>query len=272
MKKFNPLTPSLRYQTVTDFSGLSTGGPYKPLTRSRKRKNGRNVYGRITVRRLGGGHKRRLRIVDFKQEKNDRPAKVERLEYDPNRSARLALVLYPDGGRRYRIAYEGCQAGDVLSIGKNVKVKAGNRLPLGQIPVGTEIHNLEFKPGLRAQLVRAAGSYATVMAQDGKQVVIRLPSKEVRYFSGECYATIGHVGNAENNKVVLGKAGRSRWLGHRPKVRGVAMNPVDHPMGGGEGKASGGGHPRSPWGLKSKGKKTRKRKLLSNRLIISRRK
>jgi large subunit ribosomal protein L2 len=271
MKKNNPVTPTLRFKTVADFSRLSKEGPHKALTLSKKRKSGRNCYGRITVRRLGGGHKRRLRIVDFQHEKLGVTAIIERFEYDPNRSGRLSLALYADGERRYVLASEGFKVGESIVAGENVKIKSGNSLPLGNIPVGTEIHSIEIKPGLGAKLARSAGAYATVMAHDDKLTIVRLPSKEVRFIPAACYATVGHVGNTEHSQIVLGKAGRSRWLGRRPKVRGVAQNPVDHPMGGGEGKTSGGGHPESPWGKKAKGKKTRKVKLLSNKMILARR-
>ena len=269
MKKFNPITPILRFKTVADFTGLSTEGPFKPLTLAKKRKSGRNCYGRITVRRLGGGHKRHLRVVDFKRDKHDVPALVERLEYDPNRSANIALLHYKDGEKRYILAPDGLKVGDPVESGAQADIKPGNALVLKNIPVGSFVHAVEMKPGAGAQLARGAGAQAQLMAKEGKFALLKLPSGEQRMVLAECRATIGQVGNLEHENISIGKAGRNRHLGWRPYVRGVAMNPVDHPHGGGEGRSKG-NHPQSPWGMPTKGYKTRGKKRSDN-YIVSRR-
>ena len=236
-----------------------------------KKSGGRNVNGRITCRRRGGGHKRHYRIIDFKRDKTGIPAKVAAIEYDPNRSARIALLTYVDGEKRYILAPVGLKVGDVLESGSKADIKPGNVLPLRHIPLGTQIHNIEMRPGRGAQIARSAGTYAQLMAKEGRYAQVKLPSGEVRMVLLKCNATIGQIGNVGHENKSLGKAGRKRWLGRRPKVRGVAMNPVDHPMGGGEGRSSGGRHPCSPWGWPTKGFKTR-RKRKSDRLIIKKRK
>ncbi len=271
IKRYRPTTPTLRYQTVSDFSEITKKTPYKPLLRPLKKSGGRNNMGRITARARGGGHKRRYRLIDFKRGKVGFVAKVESIEYDPNRSARIALLLYPDGERRYILAPDGLTFGDTVQSGPSSPIKIGNTLPLGEIPVGMAIHNIELKKGKGGALVRGAGTSAQILAKEGKHAHVKLPSGEIRLIRAECFATIGQVSNPEHVTIDLGKAGRSRWLGRRPKVRGVAMNPVDHPMGGGEGKAAGGRHPCSPTGLKSKGKKTRRKKI-SDKFIVQRRK
>jgi large subunit ribosomal protein L2 len=260
LKTFNPITPVLRYKQLTTRSEITTNEPYKPLTEGKKKISGRNNRGIITIRRRGGGHKRLYRIIDFKRDRIGLNAIVETIEYDPNRSANIALVKYTDGQRRYIIAPKELKVGDSIISSDNAELKPGNTLPLGKIPAGTTIHNIELKPGKGAQLARSAGTSAVLVAKDSDMVQVKLPSGEVRYIRSVCKATIGFVGNSDHFNTVSGSAGRSRWLGKRPKVRGVAMNPVDHPMGGGEGKTSGGGHPVSPWGKKAKGQKTRDNK------------
>ena len=260
LKTYRPLTETLRYKQTSDFADITVDAPFKPLTEGVRKKAGRNHHGRITMRRRGGGHKRLYRLIDFKRERVGMPAVVETIEYDPNRSARIALVKYVDGQRRYIIAPEGLKVGDTIVAKDNAPLEAGNVLKLSQIPMNTTLHNLELKPGKGAQIARSAGTGAELVAREGDYAHVKLPSGEVRLLSVECRATIGRVGNAEHGNIVSGSAGRSRWLGKRPKVRGVAMNPIDHPMGGGEGKTSGGSHPVSPWGHKSKGKKTRNNK------------
>ncbi len=272
IKSFRPTTPSQRYKTVSTFEEITKTKPEKALLQSIHKKAGRNNYGRITIRRRGGGHPRFYRIVDFKRDKIGIPGKVTSIEYDPNRSSRLALVCYTDGEKRYILAPDGLQVGHRILAGDDADIQVGNVLPLQKIPLGTEIHNIEIKPGRGGQLVRGAGTAAQVVAKEGEAVQIKLPSGEVRMIRPECRATIGKVGNPDHINVSLGKAGRSRWLGRRPKVRGVAMNPVDHPMGGGEGKSSGGRHPTTPWGKPTKGFKTRKRHKKSNAMIVKRRK
>lgn len=257
--------------TVSTFEEITTDKPEKSLLEPLRRSGGRNNRGRVTAFCRGGGHKRAYRIIDFKRDKYDIPATVRTIEYDPNRSARIALLQYADGEKRYIVAPDGLKVGDQLLSGENAEVKVGNSMPIEKIPPGTFIHNVELTRGKGAQLGRAAGTVIQLMVKEGPYAHLKLPSGEVRLVKRNCYATIGQVGNIENDTISLGKAGRSRWLGRRPSVRGVAMNPVDHPMGGGEGKSSGGRHPCSPWGLKSKGKKTRKRKL-SDKLIVKRRK
>ncbi len=270
IKKFKPVTPTLRYRTVSDFAEVTTSKPEKSLLAPLKKKGGRNNRGRITARHRGGGHKRRYRVIDFKRNKLDIEAKVATIEYDPNRSARIALLHYVDGEKRYIVMPKGLEVGMTVLAGENAPFSVGNAMPLWRIPLGTLVHNIELKPGRGGQMARSAGSYAQVMAKEGNMVTLRLPSNEVRMVHRSCYATIGEVGNSDHENVVVGKAGKSRWLGRRPHVRGVAMNPVDHPMGGGEGKSSGGRHPCSPWGQPAKGKKTRRRKP-SDRFIVRRR-
>ncbi|HKI84758.1 MAG TPA: 50S ribosomal protein L2 [Candidatus Krumholzibacteria bacterium] len=271
IKKFKPVTPTLRYRTVSDFAEITRSKPEKSLLAPLNKSGGRNNRGRITSRHRGGGHKRRYRVIDFKRNKLNIEAKVATIEYDPNRSARIALLHYLDGEKRYIVMPKGLEVGMTLLAGENAPFSVGNAMPLWRIPLGTLVHNIELKPGRGGQIARSAGSYAQVMAKEGSLITLRLPSNEVRMVHRSCYATIGEVGNADHENVVSGKAGKSRWLGKRPHVRGVAMNPVDHPMGGGEGKSSGGRHPCSPWGQPAKGKKTRKHQP-SDRFIVRRRK
>lgn len=270
IKKFKPVTPSLRFRTVSDFAEITKSEPEKSLLAPLSSTGGRNNRGRITSRHRGGGHKRRYRLVDFKRNKHDIEARVAAIEYDPNRSARLALLHYIDGEKRYIIAPKGLEVGSTVLSGEGAPFNVGNAMPLWRIPLGTLVHNIELKPGRGGQMARGAGSYAQLMAKEGEYVTLRLPSGEMRMVHRTCLATIGEVGNAEHENIVIGKAGKSRWLGRRPHVRGVAMNPIDHPMGGGEGKSSGGRHPCSPWGFPAKGKKTRGRKP-SDRFIVRRR-
>ncbi|MCZ7601602.1 MAG: 50S ribosomal protein L2 [Melioribacteraceae bacterium] len=272
IRKLKPNTPGTRFMSFSAFDAVTKDTPEKSLTTALKKSGGRNNKGRITSRHIGGGHKRRYRIIDFKRDKQDIPAKVFSIEYDPNRSARIALLNYADGEKRYIIAPNGLNVGDTIISGAKADIKTGNALKLKDIPVGTIVHNIELKPGKGAQIGRSAGTEISLNAKEGKYGQIKLPSGEVRMVSLECMATIGSVGNSVHENISLGKAGRSRWLGRRPKVRGVVMNPVDHPMGGGEGRTSGGGHPVSPWGQKAKGLKTRKRKNPSNKYIVKRRK
>lgn len=272
LKKYRPLTPTLRYQTVLDFSEITTDEPLKSLTKGKKSYAGRGFKGQVSVRRKGGGHKRRYRIIDFKRNKYNIEGKVASLEYDPNRSANIALIVYKDGEKRYVIAPDSIKVGDTIVSGENVEVKPGNAMPLKNIPDGTNIYNIELHKGKGGQLVRSAGTSAVITAKEGDYCLIKLPSGEIRKIHCECYATIGEVCNKDHINVDIGKAGRSRWLGRRPKVRGVAMNPVDHPLGGGEGKSSGGRHPCSPTGKPTKGYKTRKKKKYSDKMIIKRRK
>ena len=260
LKSYRPITKTLRYKKTLDFSEITADEPYKPLTEGRREKAGRNNRGIITMRRRGVGHKQLLRLVDFKRNRPGMSAVVETIEYDPNRSANIALIRYVDGQRAYMIAPEGLKVGNTIVNKEDAALEVGNVLPLSRIPLNTFIHNIELKPGKGAQIARAAGTQAEIVAREGDYVQVKMPSGEVRRVHQDCKATIGRVGNADHIKVVSGSAGRSRWLGKRPKVRGVAMNPVDHPMGGGEGKTSGGGHPVSPWGKKAKGKKTRNNK------------
>ena len=271
IKKFKPVTPSLRYKTVTDFSVLTKKKPEKSLLVPIKKSGGRNNTGRITMRRMGGGHKRMYRIIDFKRDKIGIPARVASIEYDPNRSAFISLLHYADGEKRYIIAPHGIKVGDTVVSGPDAEIHVGNALPLEKIPTGIFVHNIELVRGKGGQMARSAGSYAQLMAKEGDHVLLRLPSGEVRMVRKECYATVGQVSNIDHENITLGKAGRSRWLGRRPKVRGVAMNPIDHPLGGGEGKSSGGRHPVTPWGKPTKGYKTRRRKP-SDKYIIHRRK
>lgn len=271
LKKFNPVTPGTRHKIATDFSEITTNKPEKSLTVGLKKSGGRNNTGKMTMRYIGGGHKRKYRIIDFKRDREGVDATVKTIEYDPNRSARIALVEYKDGEKRYIIAPNGLQVGSVIKSGKGVAPEVGNALYLADIPLGTIIHNIELYPGQGGTLARSAGSFAQLNARDGKYAIIKMPSGEVRMILTTCKATIGSVSNSEHNLTRSGKAGRSRWLGRRPRVRGVVMNPVDHPMGGGEGRASG-GHPRSRKGLPAKGYKTRSKTKASNRYIVSKRK
>jgi len=273
VKTVKPTTPGQRQKSVSTFEEITKSKPEKSLVRPLKKSGGRNNKGRITSRRRGGGHKRQYRIIDFKRNKFDIPAKVVAIEYDPNRSARIALLHYTDGEKRYILSPYGIKVGDqVISSQKKAPLKIGNCLPLSKIPSGLFVHNVELVPGKGAQMVRSAGVGAQVLAKDAGMVTLKLPSGEVRMVSEKCMVTIGEVGNKSHETVKIGKAGRSRWLGRRPKVRGVAMNPVDHPMGGGEGKSSGGRHPTTPWGKPTKGYKTRKKNKTSNRYITKRRK
>ena len=268
-----PTTPGNRFSTRSDFEHITTDQPEKKLTTALRKSGGRNNNGRITVRHRGGGHRRRYRIIDFKRDKMDIIAKVATIEYDPNRSANIALLHYADGEKRYILAPFGLKVGDQLVSSSSAELKIGNALCLKNIPTGLIVHNVEMHPGKGAQLVRSAGTGAQIMSHDdGGFTSIKLPSGEVRLINSNCYAVVGEVGNKSHEQIVSGKAGRSRWLGRRPKVRGVAMNPVDHPMGGGEGKSSGGRHPCTPWGKPTKGYKTRKKNKKSNALIVKRRK
>jgi large subunit ribosomal protein L2 len=271
IKKFKPVTPTLRYRTVSDFSEITKKEPEKSLLAPIKRKGGRNNMGRITMRRRGGGHKQRYRIIDFKRRKIDVPSKVAAIEYDPNRSARIALLHYADGDKRYILAPNNLNVGDTVVAGPEADIKPGNALPLERIPLGTMVHNIEMIAGKGGQLARSAGSFAQLMAKEGNMATLKLPSGEMRMVRRECYATIGQVGNLDHENVVWGKAGKTRWMGRRPKVRGVAMNPIDHPLGGGEGKSSGGRHPVTPWGKPTKGYKTRKKNKPSDKYIVRRR-
>jgi large subunit ribosomal protein L2 len=272
LKKFNPITPSLRFKTVSDFSELTTCQPLKKLTQGKKRISGRGAKGRISVRARGGGHKRRYRLIDFKRSKRNVEGKIVSIEYDPNRTARIALINYKDGDKRYILAPIGIKIGDNIIAGENVKPVIGNAMPLKSIPIGSTIHNLEMYIGRGGQLVRSAGTQAQLVARENEYCTVKLPSGEVRLIHKECYATLGQLSNVEHSNITIGNAGRKRYLGKKPKVRGVAMNPVDHPHGGGEGKSSGGRHPCTPWGKPTKGYKTRSKKKLSSKFIISRRK
>ncbi|MFH1529793.1 MAG: 50S ribosomal protein L2 [Pseudomonadota bacterium] len=272
IKKFRPTSPARRTMSVVNTEDISKDGPEKQLTKPIKRTGGRNNLGRLTVRSRGGGAKRRFRIIDFKRDKIGVPAKVATIEYDPNRSARIALLNYVDGEKRYILAPVGLKIGDPVLSSPKAEIRPGNSMPLKDMPQGTVVHNLELKKGKGGQMVRSAGASAQIMAKEGKYVLVRLPSGELRRIFAECRATVGQVGNVEHSMVSIGKAGRSRWLGRRPHTRGVAMNPVDHPMGGGEGKSSGGRHPCTPWGIPTKGRKTRNPRKPSSRFIVSRRK
>ncbi len=271
VKKLRPTTPGQRHRMAPDFAAVTESKPEKSLLKAHKRSGGRNSAGKMTVRNVGGGHKRKLRSIDFKRDKFDVPGVVKSIEYDPNRSARIAKIYYKDGEKRYIIAPEGLRVDQVILSGEKVAPEVGNTLPLAKIPLGTIVHNIELKPGKGGAMARSAGSYAQLVAREGKYASLRLPSGETRMVLTTCLATIGTVSNADHMNIRLGKAGRNRWLGNRPRVRGVVMNPVDHPMGGGEGRASG-GHPRSRNGLYAKGQKTRAVKKYSDKLIISKRK
>ena len=270
LKSYKAITPSLRQLVIVDRSGLWKGKPVKALTRGKSESGGRNNHGHITAHHRGGGHKRRLRLVDFKRRKFDVSATVERLEYDPNRSGFIALIKYADGELAYILAPQRLKAGDQVVSGERVDIKPGNAMPLASMPVGTIVHNVELKKGRGGQLARSAGTYAQLVGKDAGYAQLKLNSGELRLVPAECLATVGAVSNPDNQNTVVGKAGRTRWLGHRPVVRGVAMNPVDHPHGGGEGKTSGGRHPVTPWGKPTKGKKTRKNKA-TDKYIIRRR-
>jgi large subunit ribosomal protein L2 len=272
VRKFKPNTPGTRFMSVSDFAEITKSTPEKSLTSSLSKSAGRNNKGRITTRHRGGGHKRRYRIIDFKRNKDGIPAKVFSIEYDPNRSSRIALLHYADGEKRYILAPNSLKVGSTVMSGKGSEIKVGNALQLKDLPVGSFIHNVELKPGKGGQLGRSAGTAIQLMAKEGKNAQLKMPSGEIRLVNIECKATYGVVGNSSHENISIGKAGRSRWLGKRPSVRGVVMNPVDHPMGGGEGRSSGGGHPVSPWGQKAKGLKTRKVGKESNKFIIKRRK
>lgn len=270
LKKYKPTTPGQRFKLISSFDEVTASAPEKSLLVPNKKTGGRNHSGKMTMRYIGGGHKKKYRIIDFKRDKEGIPAFVKTIEYDPNRSARIALVYYKDGEKRYILAPQGLKVGQEISSGKGVAPEIGNTLYLSEIPFGTLIHNIELNPGQGGKLVRSAGSHAQLLSRDGKYAVIKMPSGESRLILQSCKATVGSVSNAEHNLEVSGKAGRNRWLGRKPRTRGVAMNPVDHPMGGGEGRASG-GHPRSRKGIPAKGYKTRKKKA-SDKLIIESRK
>ena len=271
LKKPRPITPTLRHTLVPDYSELTRSKPLKSLTRRLYKTGGRDNKGHISSRWIGGGHKRRYRLIDFRRDKDGVPARVASIEYDPNRSARIALLNYVDGERRYIVAPDGLKVGEMLQSGPAAEIKPGNCLPLKHIPLGTNVHNIELFPGRASRVARSAGAFCQLMAKEGDYAQLRLPSGEVRKFHVNCRAVVGQVGNLDHENISYGKAGRRRWLGRLGSVRGVAMNPVDHPMGGGEGKSSGGRHPCSPWGKIAKGMKTRTRKL-SDRLIVRRRK
>lgn len=271
LKKFKPTTPGQRFKIISAFDEITSSTPEKSLLVPNMRSGGRNNEGKMTMRYMGGGHKQMYRVIDFKRDKDEIPGVVKTIEYDPNRTARIALVLYKDGEKRYIIAPHGLKVGQTIVSGKGIAPEIGNSLFMSEIPFGTIIHNVELRPGQGAKLVRSAGSYAQLMSRDGKFAIIKMPSGETRMILQSCKATIGMVSNLDHSLESSGKAGRSRWLGRRPRTRGVAMNPVDHPMGGGEGKASG-GHPRSRKGIPAKGYKTRARKKNSNKYIVERRK
>ena len=270
IKKYKPTSPARRYHTVQVNDDITQTTPYRPLTEPLKKSGGRNNHGELTSWWRGGGHKRNYRIIDFKRDKAGIPATVSTIEYDPNRSSRIALLTYADGEKRYIIQPLGIKVGDTIISGEAVDILPGNALPLKNIPLGTQIHNVELKPGKGGQIARSAGSSVQLVAKDGDYASVKMPSGEIRKINVDCLATIGQVGNVDHENVSIGKAGRSRWLGKRPHVRGVAMNPVDHPLGGGEGKTSGGRHPVSPWGQPTKGFKTRNRKA-TDRFIVQRR-
>ncbi|MDD4191964.1 MAG: 50S ribosomal protein L2 [Mangrovibacterium sp.] len=271
VRKLNPVTPGQRHKVIGAFDTITASTPEKSLLKPMQRSGGRNNQGRMTMRYIGGGHKKRYRLIDFKRNKDGIPARVESIQYDPNRTARIALLVYADGEKRYMLAPNGLQAGQTVLSGSGIAPEIGNSLPLGEIPLGTLVHNIELHPGQGGVMARSAGTYAQLTSREGKYAIVKLPSGESRMVLVSCKATVGTVGNTEHNLERSGKAGRSRWLGRRPRVRGVVMNPVDHPMGGGEGRASG-GHPRSRKGLLAKGYKTRAPKKISNKYIVERRK
>ena len=270
IRTYKPTSAGRRSQTVQVFDEITTDKPYKPLTEPLRKSGGRNNRGELTIWWRGGGHKRMYRVIDFKRDKRDIPGKIITVEYDPNRSSRIALIQYPDGEKRYILQPNGLKVGDTVVAGENVDILPGNALPLKNIPLGTMIHNVELRPGGGGQVARGAGSAVQLIAKEGDYATVKMPSGELRKINMECLATIGQVGNLDHEKVSYGKAGRSRWLGKRPHVRGVAMNPVDHPLGGGEGKTSGGRHPVTPWGMPTKGYKTRNRKS-TDQFIVQRR-
>lgn len=275
VRKLAPNTPGTRFASYASFEEITKREPEKSLLVPVKKSGGRNSNGRVTSRHMGGGHKRHYRVIDFKRNKDNVPAKVAAIEYDPNRSARIALLHYVDGEKRYILAPKGLIVGDRIESGDKVDIKVGNTMPLKKIPIGTDVHNIEMKAGKGGQMARSAGSYAVLAAREGVHATLKLPSGEIRKVRVECRATIGVIGNSEHENVSLGKAGRSRWLGIRPQTRGMAMNPVDHPMGGGEGRSKSGGgrkHPKSPWGKLAKGQKTRNKKKASTKLIVRGRK
>ena len=275
IRKLRPMTPATRFYSISTFEEITKKEPEKALLESNKKSGGRNNLGRITSRHRGGGHKRQYRIIDFKRDKHGIAGTIAAIEYDPNRAARIALIHYPDGEKRYIIAAVGMKVGAKIVSGPQAEIENGNAMPLKNIPAGTFVYNVEFAPGKGGQIGRSAGNSLQVMAKEGDWVSLKLPSGEIRKFRADCYATIGLVGNADHENISLGKAGRSRWFGIRPQSRGMAMNPVDHPMGGGEGRSKSGGvyqHPESPWGKYAKGLKTRKRKNQSNKYIVKRRK
>lgn len=272
LKKYNPTTPSMRFTTVSAFDEITKSTPERSLTKATKKRAGRNSAGRITTRHRGGGHKRKYRMIDFKRDKAGVPATVAAIEYDPNRSANIALLHYADGEKRYILAPARLKVGHKVVSGTDVEAAVGNALPLNRIPLGMYVHNLELEPGRGGKICRTAGASAQLMSREGRYAQVKLPSGEIRMFNVRCMATVGQMGNAEHVKISDGKAGRKRWRGVRPTVRGVAMNPVDHPMGGGEGRSSGGGHPSSPWGVLAKGGKTRVPRKPSNKFIVKRRK
>src|ERR671912_2488922 len=270
IRKYKPTSPGRRQMTVQTFDEITSTEPYKPLTETLKKSGGRNNTGEVTMWWRGGGHKRLYRVIDFKRDKKDIPGKVSTIEYDPNRSARIALITYSDGEKRYILQPNGLKVGDAVIAGDNVDILPGNALPLKNIPLGTMLHNVELKPGKGGQIARSAGSSVQLVAKEGDYASVKMPSGEIRHIAIVCYATVGQVGNLDHENVSIGKAGRNRWLGKRPHNRGVVMNPVDHPHGGGEGKTSGGRHPVSPWGLPTKGYKTRNRKS-TDKFIVQRR-
>ena len=270
IKKVKPTSPGRRFQSYSSFDEITTTSAEKSLLRPLKKTGGRNARGRVTSRHRGGGHKRHYRVIDFKRDKIGIPARVATIEYDPNRTARIALLHYADGEKRYILAPQRLKVNDIVESGPDSDIKPGNALPLRNIPLGTHIHNIEIRRGKGGQIVRSAGAFARLLAKEDRYALIKLPSGEVRMVLLDCTATVGQLGNVQHENVSLGKAGRKRWLGRRPRVRGVAMNPVDHPMGGGEGRSSGGRHPCSPWGWPTKGHKTRKTKP-SERLIVKKR-
>jgi len=271
VRKLNPVTPGQRHKVIGAFDTITASTPEKSLLRPMRGTGGRNNQGRMTMRYIGGGHKKRYRLIDFKREKDGIPARVESIQYDPNRTARIALLIYADGEKRYMLAPNGLKTGQTVLSGSGIAPEIGNSLPLGEIPLGTLVHNIELHPGQGGVMARSAGTYAQLTSREGKYAIVKLPSGESRMVLVSCKATVGTVGNTEHNLERSGKAGRSRWLGRRPRTRGVVMNPVDHPMGGGEGRASG-GHPRSRKGLLAKGYKTRTPKKASNKYIVERRK
>ncbi len=272
IKSFKAITPGQRFKTVSDFEMVTKAQPEKSLVKGLTKSGGRNNFGRVTSWHRGGGHKRKYRVIDFKRNKHDIPARVAAIEYDPNRTARIALLYYADGEKKYILAPDGMKVNDVVMSGEQADMKPGNAMPLAKIPVGVMVHNIELREKKGGQMARSAGTAAQLMAKEGDFAMLKLPSSEVRRVRLNCFATIGQVSNVEHFNISIGKAGRSRWMGKRPNVRGVAMNPVDHPMGGGEGKSSGGRHPVSPWGQLAKGLKTRKKNKSSNSLIVKRRK